>query len=167
MPRCTRLLSIGFCLCVTACSEAPRDPALGATASDDTFVATLRGSAQAGAAVAADIAGSGSNDHVVLARADFGATAFVVGLCVDDPISQDAIIEDEGVVRLAGAQWDAVTGETGGLTIDERYYLSSTIAGHLTGIPPVAPGTFQTLVGIALSTTDLELQLSGSTGPHP
>lgn len=121
-----------------------------------------------GTVVAADI---GNPGQVVPAKADLGATAFAVGIYVaaasgEHPIVRPVTIKNTGIVELTTAQWDALTGESGGLTVDERYYVSAATAGHLVGTPPSTTGTFQTLVGIALSTTQLLLQLSGSIGPH-
>jgi hypothetical protein len=62
-----------------------------------------------------------------------------------------------GVVTATTGQWDAVTGQTGGLTTGAKYYLSNTTAGALTTTAPstgvLAP------VGVALSTTKLVLQV--------
>ena len=145
------------------------DPLAVVASQAGTFPSTMDvGFNPVGTAVAADISNPG---QVVPAKADLGATAFVVGLYVAaagglGPVVRPVTVKNTGPVELTTAEWDAITGESGGLTVDERYYLSAATAGKLTGTPPVGTGTFQTLVGIALSTTQLLLQLSGSVGPH-
>jgi hypothetical protein len=71
---------------------------------------------------------------------------------------------DRGV--LTTAQWDAVTGQVGGLT-PGPYYVSAAAQGMLTTVQPVAPGSFVTQVGLALNPTTLLLQPSIPIGPHP
>lgn len=69
-------------------------------------------------------------------------------------------VQASAVVTLATAQWDAVTGQVGGLTSGATYYVSPTSVGNLTTTPPEIPGAFTTQVGVALNTTDLLLEPS-------
>ena len=62
-----------------------------------------------------------------------------------------------GPLSTTTAAWDAVTGDTGGLVSGDIYYASSTIAGKLTKTKPVAGGTYSTAVGMATSSTVLEV----------
>lgn len=100
-----------------------------------------------------------SGDTVRLANANAASTKNVVGLVYDASISAAATgsISTSGVVTATTTQWDAVTGQSGGLTAGSKYYLSNTTAGNLTTTPPttgyVAP------VGFALSTTKMILNI--------
>jgi hypothetical protein len=83
------------------------------------------------------------------------------------PDQAPCTVQTSGVVTLATTLWDAiVTGESGGLTPGAYYYLSSTHAGFLVTTPPSAANSFVTLIGLALSATELLLMQSGSVGPH-
>ncbi len=68
-------------------------------------------------------------------------------------------IQYDGIVTLTTAEWDAITGESGGLTVSATYYLSSTVPGDLTKTAPSAPATYTTQVGFALTATELQLQI--------
>lgn len=64
-------------------------------------------------------------------------------------------IQSQGVLTLTADQWDAVTGESGGLTRGVPYYLSAGAdGGRLTQIAPTIAEDFVVRVGIALSSTD-------------
>jgi hypothetical protein len=58
-----------------------------------------------------------------------------------------------GTLQLATAQWDAFTGQSGGLTSGLLYFLSPTTAGHITTVPPSTPGQLVVVVGRAMSPT--------------
>lgn len=96
---------------------------------------------------------------VKLANANAAATVNVVGLVQATSINSGAAgdIATGGVVEATTTQWDAVTGQTGGLTFGARYYLSNASNGALTTTAPTSG--FVVLVGVALSTTKLALQL--------
>lgn len=100
-----------------------------------------------------------AGDTVRLANANAGSTKNVVGLVYDASIASSATgsISTTGVVTATTGQWDAVTGQTGGLTAGSKYYLSNSTAGNLTTTPPttgyIAP------VGFALSTTKMILNI--------
>jgi hypothetical protein len=64
-----------------------------------------------------------------------------------------------GNFEQPAAAWEAVTGESVGLTAGSRYYVDSVTAGQLTKIKPTAGGTYVILVGIAVSATELQLQI--------
>lgn len=69
-------------------------------------------------------------------------------------------IRNSGVLRGATAQWDAITGDTGGLVPDAFYFLSLT-AGRLSRspLPSSSRGSVNTVVGLATSSTDMKLLL--------
>jgi hypothetical protein len=98
-------------------------------------------------------------DTVKLANANAAGTKQVVGLVFDTSINAAASgsIAVAGVVTATTTQWDAVTGQTGGLTSGAKYFLSNTTAGALTTTAPttgyIAP------VGVALSTTKMVINV--------
>lgn len=103
-----------------------------------------------------------SDDGVVSkARANSADTSLVSGLAAVTGVEgQSALVQFGGVLTLEASEWDVVTGDSGGLTTNSAYYLSSgSPAGQLTTTRPTAGGTFATPVGIALSPTDMLLQL--------
>lgn len=128
-----------------------------ASSSERTVTSLTNGEASAiaiGRAVYASAAGA-----VKLANANASGTVNIVGLVQATSINSAAAgeVATSGVVEATTAQWDAVTGQTGGLTFGARYYLSNTTAGALTTTAPTSG--FVVLVGVALSTTKLALQL--------
>lgn len=100
---------------------------------------------------------SGEADDVDLAQADDEATAMVAGLVYDTSISsgQPGDILTSGTLTATTGQWDAVTGQTGGLTPGATYYLDPSTAGRLTVTRPDDTGHFVTPVGLAFTSTDL------------
>jgi len=111
---------------------------------------------------------SSDDDGTVLsAMADSVDTAAVVGLAAGIGIEGSSIlVKYSGPIHLTTAQWDVVTGQTGGLTRGSIYFLSSATAGRLTTTAPSSEGDFVTQCGIALSATDLMIQI-GPTVINP
>ena len=103
---------------------------------------------------------SDSADGTVLAaQGDDSETASVTGIAVAIGIEGSSVlVKYAGPLRLTAAQWDAVTGDTGGLTRGARYFVSSSASGELTTTAPVGSGDFVTQVGIALSSVDMMIQ---------
>ena len=102
--------------------------------------------------------GAGTVD---LAQADAQSTIRVAGLVADASIAAAAsgsILVDSVLVATTG-QWDAVTGQTGGLTPGADYFLDESSAGGLTTTAPTADGDFVVRVGHALSTTEFEIEI--------
>lgn len=99
-------------------------------------------------------------DQVDLARANASGTKNVLGLVADASIAADASgnIQTDGVLTATTAEWDAVTGGTGGLTPGSEYWLSSSTAGGLTATVP-GSGAYLVRVGTALSATVMELSI--------
>jgi hypothetical protein len=104
------------------------------------------------------VSGSGS---VQRARANSLLTSFVIGLAAADIASAaTGPITAEPFITLTTAQWDAISGETGGLTPGKVYFLSSTTAGRITKTGPTdAANNTKTMIGIAVSTTLLRLNI--------
>ena len=96
---------------------------------------------------------------ISLANANAGGTKNVVGLVYDTSINSSASgnVLVSGQLTATTGQWDAVTGQVGGLTTGSIYYLSNSSAGGLTTTAPssgyIAP------IGVALSTTKMLLNL--------
>lgn len=96
------------------------------------------------------------------AKADSSTTSKVIGLSLTaTSAAGSATIQTSGTVTLTTGQWDAVAGTTGGLTFGTSYYLSAATAGLLTSTAPNTTGQELMLIGVALSTTALKLQLDG------
>lgn len=70
--------------------------------------------------------------------------------------STNLIVQLSGLVDATTAQWDAVTGDTGGLVEGEVYYLGTT-AGSITSTPPTTG--FVVKVGNAVSPTTLNINI--------
>lgn len=98
---------------------------------------------------------------VDLAQANAAATKSVLGLVADTTIAANASgsIQTDGVLVATTAEWDVVTGGSGGLTPGSFYYLSADTAGELLTTVPTDAGEFVARVGQALSATELEISI--------
>ncbi len=96
------------------------------------------------------------------ARANATGTMDVDGFCVADSTTGSAIFyQDSGILKLTTTQWDAVTGQTGGLTPGSEYFADSATAGKITTTPP-SSGNIVQCVGTAQSTEDFHINLMPS-----
>jgi hypothetical protein len=78
-------------------------------------------------------------------------------------VGEGVVTQFHGILTLTTAEWDVVTLLTGGLTTGAVYYLSVGFhEGQLTTTASTTPGDFVTQVGIALSPTDLLVQISAT-----
>ena len=93
------------------------------------------------------------------ARANAISTSDTVGLVADTSVGASAAgnVQVNGIVTATTTQWDAVTGGSGGLTAGSVYYLDPATAGKLTTTAPTTVGQTVVRIGVALSTTQLEL----------
>lgn len=100
-------------------------------------------------------------DGVKKAKADASGTVQVVGLMRDVTTASAGTgqVQQNGTMTLTTAQWDAAFGTTGGLTVRTRYYLSAGTAGLGTATAPTTTGQYVVLLGIAISTTELNITL--------
>jgi hypothetical protein len=100
-------------------------------------------------------------DNVNLARANAESTSQVYGLVYSTTIATTATgsIAIDGPLVATTGQWDAVTGQTGGLTAGSIYYLSAATAGRLTTTAPTTVGQSVCRVGVATSTTEMEINI--------
>lgn len=107
---------------------------------------------------------SKSDGDVDLARANAAGTAEVLGLVSDTTILTTAAgdIQTAGTLTATTGQWDAVTGQSGGLTSGAVYFLSAATAGLLTTTAPTTVGQLVTRVGIAHSTTKMEIRVTSA-----
>lgn len=105
---------------------------------------------------------SSASDTVKRAQASAKATSRVSGLVYDATIATSASgnIAQSGVMVGTTTQWDAVAGTTGGLTFNSLYFLDPSNPGKLTSTPPNTVGQCLTLIGLAISATELNLQIN-------
>lgn len=96
------------------------------------------------------------------AKADAASSAKTLGLVREPTEIADtatgAVITD-GILTATTAEWDAIAGTTGGLTANAPYYLSAGTAGYLTETAPTTVGQYVVRVGVAISTTELEISI--------
>jgi hypothetical protein len=88
-------------------------------------------------------------------------TSVIIGLVLDASITAGALgnIVLDGIVSLSTTQWGNVTGSSGGLITGASYFLNPLVAGGLVSNPPTIVGQVSMRIGIALSTTDMELRI--------
>lgn len=85
------------------------------------------------------------------------ATREVIGIAISTiAVSATGIIQTGGIVTLTTGQWDTAIGTTGGLNPGSKYYINSNTLGTTPGI-----GELSRVVGIALSPTQLLLEIAG------
>lgn len=93
------------------------------------------------------------------------ADATVVGVLVADVLaSATATVQSQGPLTLTTAQWDAVTGGSGGLAANVTYYLSTT-PGELKDTAPSSAGDYVTSVMQQLSATTAVIMPQAPIGP--
>lgn len=98
----------------------------------------------------------------LIAKADASgnaATAKVVGLLKATTANEaTGNVQTNGVVSATTGEWDAVTGDSGGLTAGTVYYLDTT-AGLLTTTAPSGSGNYVTWVGVGITATEMMLSI--------
>lgn len=129
----------------------------GTTTASDQVVTTLTNGNASAIVIGRAVYVSGA-ETCNLANANNYSTSSVVGIVtsVSTAAGAGASVAVAGVVTATTAQWDVVTGQSGGLTTGAKYYLSNTTAGALTTTAPVT-GVLAP-VGIAVSTTKMALR---------
>jgi hypothetical protein len=96
------------------------------------------------------------------AQANAAGTRLVRGLVATSPSIGSGVAGSvllSGVLTATTGQWDAVTGDVGGLTFNQRYWLSASSSGGLTKTSPSTTGQYVVEVGTALSTTELAVAI--------
>jgi len=116
---------------------------------------------EAGAIVICTPVYNDAADGVKKAKADASGTKDVMGLVQQASITNGVagMVLVNGVLTATTVQWDAVFGTTGGLTFKTRYYLSAATAGIATATAPTTTGQYVVELGIALSTTELMVDI--------
>lgn len=104
---------------------------------------------------------TGTANEVDNAKADALATARVAGLVSDVSIADASPggALTNGRLTATTTQWDAITGQTGGLTPGDKYYLDPATAGKLTATPPSADGQVMAPIGQAVSSTVMSVDV--------
>jgi hypothetical protein len=100
-------------------------------------------------------------DGVKKAKANALSTSGVIGLVADASISAagTGAIQLDGIFTATTGQWDTVTGGSGGLTFNTRYYLDPSTAGKITSTAPTTVAQVVMPIGIAISTTEMKLTI--------
>ena len=96
------------------------------------------------------------------AKADASGTSDVIGLIAKSPSITNGTsgsVMVNGVLVATTAQWDAVTGQSGGLTFNTAYFLSPTTAGLITITEPSTVGQYVVYIGRAISTTEMMINV--------
>ncbi|WP_242095412.1 hypothetical protein [Sphingomonas sp. CROZ-RG-20F-R02-07] len=131
-----------------------------AAASTYTSRVVTNGEGSAAVVIGAPVYASAA-DTVKRAQANAKATCRVAGLGLDPSIAASAAgnMITGGVLVATTAQWDAVAGTTGGLTFGTYYFVDPANPGKLTATPPTTVGQVVTMIGLAISATELELDI--------
>lgn len=103
-----------------------------------------------------------SDGTVAPARANASGTAEAAGLVAQPTIANEAegTIQTNGRIEADTEDWDAVTGQTGGLSPGKFYILSPDTAGQMIPIDSdtITAGQYITVVGKALTTTAFKIE---------
>jgi len=127
---------------------------VAATADDISLVNGSGATLDPGAPVYVNVSG-----QVLPGRANAVGTVNVIGLMAASTASSaSGTVRKDGTLTLTTGQWDTVAGTTGGLTPGTEYWLSAATAGRITSTVPTTG--FVLRIGIALSSTDLEIILN-------
>ena len=103
---------------------------------------------------------TGADTFALATAGGIGSQANVVGVIKDTSIAFNAVgnVQVNGVLTATTGQWNAITGG-GGLTSGSVFYLDPTTPGHITSTVPSTGGQYVVQVGVALSTTELDIQI--------
>ena len=109
---------------------------------------------------------SSAADTVKRAEANASGTSTVIGLWFDTTTAHGATgnVLIGGILTATTTQWDAVAGTTGGLAFGATYYLDPANVGQLTATAPSTVGQFVVSLGVAMSTTELKLNIQPPIG---
>ncbi|MBK8393658.1 MAG: hypothetical protein IPL26_00185 [Leptospiraceae bacterium] len=99
-----------------------------------------------------------SSGKVKLSRANSTTTHKVIGLAPSSIASLvSGYIQTDGQITGSTSEWDAVTGQTGGLTTGATYFLDEANTGKIKTTAPLTGSIV--VIGIALSETSLDLNI--------
>lgn len=95
------------------------------------------------------------------AQADSLANAKVIALTTETIADSGGtgVAQTDGRITLTTGEWDAVTGQVGGLTFGAKYYLDPASPGMMTTTPPSVDGQVLAPLGSAKSTTLFEITI--------
>jgi hypothetical protein len=101
-------------------------------------------------------------DTVKRGQANAKATSQIIGLGYDASTAAAGVgnIILGGILVATTTQWDAVASTTGGLAFGAIYFADPTTPGKLTSAPPTTVGQCITMVGRALSTTEMSVEIN-------
>jgi hypothetical protein len=126
---------------------------------------------QGGAIVKCQPVYTSSAGKVKLARANAAGTARPLALVFDASIANGDTgnVQSDGVFTATTAQWDAQTGDVGGLVAKDLYWVSDVAAGKLLhgASLPSGTGSFDSLLGEAIDTERLRMRDPLPIGPLP
>jgi len=106
-----------------------------------------------------------STPSVLPGQATNAVASRVVGLAAGAGVEGGPVpVQYAGPLQLTVAQWDALTGDTGGLIRGELYFLDVAL-GKLSVNPPVAGGQFVVAVGMASAATELIVNITPAPLP--
>lgn len=96
-----------------------------------------------------------------LCKADSATTAFCTGIIIQGNEGTPVIVQFGDIVELTVDEWDAVIdgGSSTGLTIGAPYFVSDATEGNITTTPTGTSKHFVTLIGWALSATEMLFQV--------
>lgn len=102
---------------------------------------------------------TGTADEVEECDASAVVTARCIGLTAEAIAdASTGVVQTSGLISALTGEWDAVTGDIGGLVPGARYWLD-TLSGELTQTPPSADGEVIAPIGTAKSTTEFVIDI--------
>lgn len=101
-----------------------------------------------------------SDGDVDFGRANAQGTVQIIGFAAEDiTAAGSGIVQTDGILVATTGEWDAVTGQSGGLTAGSPYYLSAATAGMMTTTAPSSAGQFVVRLGLATSSTEFDISI--------
>lgn len=104
------------------------------------------------------------------AGAASGGHPFAVGMITKISVGDVAprvTVRSSGIVTLTIAEWNALTGGSGGLIAGDAYFLSAVQLGGITTFAPGGSGAFVAQIGVALSATAMVLSMPAAAKANP
>lgn len=114
------------------------------------------------ASIKGSVVYSDGNNTVDLAKASAIGTSIPVGLSVAAYSAGAGFYQPSGVFTASLAEWDALTGESGGLVPNSKYFLSTDTNGFidLQSNLSLTAGQYAVRIGVAISTTELQVNFA-------
>lgn len=84
----------------------------------------------------------------------------VLGLATGPVLAgSNGLFQGEGKLTATVAEWEALTGNVGGLVANKTYFLDPVLVGKITLVPPTADGEYVCRIGVAYSPTELYIDI--------